>query len=82
MAITIITQLCLALLALLMVGALPVIKNPPTQTPEKPKPPQPEENLSYNRYLQEIVSALETDEHFKEKLKNAEQVDIRVSFGY
>lgn len=39
----------------------------------------PEEQLSYSRYLQEIVQALETDEDFRKKLSDSEQVDIRVS---
>lgn len=35
--------------------------------------------LEYERYLKEVVNALETDEEFRKKLDNASDVDIRVS---
>jgi hypothetical protein len=35
--------------------------------------------VEYNRYLEEVVQALESDPQFREKLKNAEDADIRVS---
>jgi hypothetical protein len=35
--------------------------------------------LEYNRYLQEVVQALESDPKFREKLEKAEVADIRVS---
>lgn len=35
--------------------------------------------LEYERYLKEVVNALETDEEFRKKLDNATDVDIRVS---
>jgi nucleobindin len=34
--------------------------------------------LEYNRYLQEVVQALESDPKFREKLEKAEVADIRV----
>lgn len=37
------------------------------------------ENLEYERYLREVVNALETDDEFRKKLDNATDVDIRVS---
>lgn len=82
MAVTRITQLGIVLLVgCTLLSALPVKKIPPPPPPvvQDQNHSPPEESLSYNRYLQEIVAALETDENFKEKMKNAEQVDIRVS---
>lgn len=35
--------------------------------------------MEYERYLKEVVNALETDEEFRKKLDNATDVDIRVS---
>lgn len=37
--------------------------------------------LEYERYLKEVVNALETDPEFRKKLDNATDVDIRVSFA-
>jgi len=37
--------------------------------------------LEYNRYLQEVVQALESDPQFREKLEKAEVADIRVRFA-
>lgn len=34
--------------------------------------------LEYERYLKEVVNALETDPEFRKKLDNATDVDIRV----
>ncbi|CAG2055034.1 unnamed protein product, partial [Timema podura] len=36
-------------------------------------------NIEYNRYLKEVVTALESDPEFRAKLEKAEEVDIRVS---
>lgn len=35
--------------------------------------------LEYERYLKEVVNALETDPEFRKKLDNASEVDVRVS---
>lgn len=80
------TRVAVALLALSAVCsfgafALPVAR-PATTTTAVPDVKQQEESpemqLSYSRYLHEIVQALETDQDFKDKLQKAEQVDIRV----
>jgi hypothetical protein len=34
--------------------------------------------VEYNRYLKEVVTALESDPEFKMKLEKAEESDIRV----
>nr|CAD7420158.1 unnamed protein product [Timema poppensis] len=34
-------------------------------------------NIEYNRYLKEVVTALESDPEFRAKLEKAEEVDIR-----
>lgn len=36
-------------------------------------------NLEYERYLKEVVGALESDPDFRQKLDNATEVDVRVS---
>lgn len=36
-------------------------------------------NLEYERYLKEVVSALESDPDFRQKLDNATEIDVRVS---
>lgn len=36
--------------------------------------------LHYDRYLREVIEYLEKDPHFKEKLKNADMDEIKVSF--
>lgn len=36
-------------------------------------------NLEYERYLKEVVNALESDQEFRAKLDNASEVDVRVS---
>jgi hypothetical protein len=36
--------------------------------------------VEYNRYLKEIVTALESDAEFKTKLEKAEESDIRVCY--
>lgn len=35
--------------------------------------------LEYERYLKEVVSALESDPDFRQKLDNASEIDVRVS---
>jgi hypothetical protein len=37
--------------------------------------------IEYNRYLKEVVTALDSDPEFKSKLEKAEESDIRVSKG-
>lgn len=34
--------------------------------------------MEYHRYLKEVISALESDPEFREKLEKAQYVDIRV----
>lgn len=36
-------------------------------------------NFEYERYLKEVVEALESDHEFRAKLEKAEEADIRVS---
>lgn len=36
-------------------------------------------NLEYERYLKEVVNALESDKVFRQKLDNATEIDVRVS---
>lgn len=38
-------------------------------------------NIEYERYLKEVVSALESDPEFRKKLDNATEVDVRVRTG-
>lgn len=38
-----------------------------------------EYQVEYNRYLREVVQALETDTNFRAKLEKANEDDIRVS---
>lgn len=37
--------------------------------------------LEYERYLKEVVNALESDPEFRKKLDNATEADVRVSFS-
>lgn len=37
--------------------------------------------LEYERYLKEVVEALESDPDFRKKLENAPEADIRVSIS-
>lgn len=39
---------------------------------------QDEFDIEYDRYLKEVVQALESDPQFRDKLQNAEDADIRV----
>lgn len=60
--------------------ALPVTK---TKKDEEEKPAQPatpdvETALEYERYLKEVVEALESDPEFRKKLDKAPEADIRV----
>lgn len=36
--------------------------------------------MEYDRYLKEVVQALESDPQFRQKLEKAEDTDIRVIF--
>lgn len=38
--------------------------------------------LEYERYLKEVVNALESDPEFRKKLDNASEVDVRVSIPF
>eukprot|EP00088_Acartia_fossae_P025565 TRINITY_DN2638_c2_g1_i8.p1 TRINITY_DN2638_c2_g1~~TRINITY_DN2638_c2_g1_i8.p1 ORF type:complete len:551 (-),score=209.50 TRINITY_DN2638_c2_g1_i8:1174-2826(-) len=73
----------LLLLALLVpcIVAPPVDKNQGKGTGEGPKQNETQEDwnlgLEYNKYLQEVVSILESDQEFKKKLENAKVEDIR-----
>ncbi|KAF6201640.1 hypothetical protein GE061_004033, partial [Apolygus lucorum] len=69
-----------------IVGPPAVVKQPPANqtVPEHPdnleKPDDDLEtryNLEYNRYLKEVVDALESDPEFRRKLETAEEVDFR-----
>lgn len=75
--------LALAVAASLVV-ALPVTQNKkedkgkdPSSTPG---PADVEAALEYERYLREVVEALEADPEFRKKLDKAPEADIRVSF--
>ena len=65
------------------IHSLPVITQPTTTTaaPKPEEPDSPMENLEniieYERYLKEVVNALESDPQFREKLNNAQENDIR-----
>uniref|UniRef100_A0A182MWH0 EF-hand domain-containing protein n=1 Tax=Anopheles culicifacies TaxID=139723 RepID=A0A182MWH0_9DIPT len=75
-------------LLLLVAGLVPTILSLPVVT-QKPKPAENEENhtdstvermeniIEYNKYLQEVVSVLESDPVFAEKLQKAAESDIR-----
>ncbi|KAJ6644268.1 Nucleobindin-2, partial [Pseudolycoriella hygida] len=58
------------------VFSLPVT-TPTTTKPPYGGPPDLPHNLEYERYLKEIVEALETDPDFREKLNKATEDDIR-----
>lgn len=62
--------------------ALPVTKNKKDEKEEKPSvpaTPDVETALEYERYLKEVVEALESDPEFRKKLDKAPEEDIRVS---
>uniref|UniRef100_A0A182Y169 Uncharacterized protein n=1 Tax=Anopheles stephensi TaxID=30069 RepID=A0A182Y169_ANOST len=76
-------------LLLLVVSLVPTILGLPVVT-QKPKAPEKEEEkhddsnvermeniIEYNKYLQEVVSVLESDPVFAEKLQKAAESDIR-----
>lgn len=67
-----------------LVATLPVTQN---KKDEKEKDPSStpaaadvETALEYERYLREVVEALEADPEFRKKLDKAPDADIRVSF--
>ncbi|XP_004535529.1 nucleobindin-2 [Ceratitis capitata] len=60
--------------------ALPVTKNKKEEMEEAPKPAEPQDvetALEYERYLKEVVEALESDPDFRKKLDKAPEADIR-----
>lgn len=74
-------------IAALLVGCivytcgLPVTKTKKTEDekPSTPATPDVETALEYERYLKEVVEALESDPDFRKKLDKAPEADIRVS---
>ncbi|XP_034255892.1 nucleobindin-2 isoform X2 [Thrips palmi] len=58
-----------------------VVAPPVTQTTKSPNDIDQKENddfsVEYNRYLKEVVQALESDPQFRDKLQKAEDTDIR-----
>ena len=63
-------------------NALPVTKNKKEEKEEAsvtPATPDVETALEYERYLKEVVEALESDPDFRKKLDKAPEADIRVS---
>ncbi|XP_055324391.1 nucleobindin-2 isoform X2 [Sitodiplosis mosellana] len=69
--------LALALLVNIVVGRAVSKKKEEQQVEEHPEPSVQEDALEYERYLKEVVNALETDPEFRKKLDNATDVDIR-----
>jgi len=57
----------------------PIFSLPVTKTTKKPveEPADLQHNLEYERYLKEIVTALESDPDFRQKLNDASEDDIR-----
>ena len=80
------TLLLLALGCLLVLTtALPVTKNKKDEKKKEeesstPATPDVETALEYERYLKEVVEALESDPDFRSKLDKAPEADIRVGF--
>lgn len=67
---------------LLACCALPVTKTKKDEKKEEtstPESPNVETALEYERYLKEVVDALESDPEFRKKLDKAPEADIRVS---
>jgi len=72
----------LALIAISSVVALPVTQNkkePKEAESSTPATADVETALEYERYLREVVEALEADPEFRKKLDKAPEADIRVS---
>ncbi|XP_065348786.1 nucleobindin-2 isoform X2 [Cloeon dipterum] len=73
-------------LSLVLVNIVQVVVGPPVTANKKGEADKKDEEqkgadwdigLEYNRYLQEVVQALESDPEFREKLEKAEVADIR-----
>ncbi|CAB3369427.1 Hypothetical predicted protein [Cloeon dipterum] len=73
-------------LSLVLVNIVQVVVGPPVTANKKGEGDKKDEEqkgadwdigLEYNRYLQEVVQALESDPEFREKLEKAEVADIR-----
>jgi len=71
-------------LVVTFVAALPVTQNKKEEKGKEqsstPAPADVETSLEYERYLREVVEALEADPEFRKKLDKAPEADIRVSF--
>ncbi|XP_037034651.1 nucleobindin-2 isoform X3 [Bradysia coprophila] len=67
------------IILLFFVALSPILSLPVTKTTKKPveETGDLEHNLEYERYLKEIVEALESDPEFRQKLNNASEDDIR-----
>lgn len=67
----------------LLSSALPVTKTKKDEKKEEtstPESPDVETALEYERYLKEVVEALESDPEFRKKLDKAPEADIRVGY--
>lgn len=77
-------MLALSLITSLVV-ALPVTQNKKEENGKEPSSTPAtadvEAALEYERYLREVVEALEADPEFRKKLDKAPEADIRVSFA-
>lgn len=66
----------------ILTSALPVTKTKKDEETKKddaaPATPDVETALEYERYLKEVVEALESDPEFRKKLDKAPEADIRV----
>lgn len=74
-------MLSTAIVLLQFSEALPVSKNKKEEkeeAPVTPATPDVETALEYERYLKEVVEALESDPDFRKKLDKAPEADIRV----
>ncbi|XP_017090078.2 nucleobindin-2 [Drosophila bipectinata] len=73
----------IALISISWVSALPVTQNKKADKDTKeadastPAPADVETSLEYERYLREVVEALEADPEFRKKLDKAPEADIR-----
>lgn len=73
-----------ALISISGISALPVTQNKKSDKDTKeadsttPAPADVETSLEYERYLREVVEALEADPEFRKKLDKAPEADIRV----
>ncbi|BFZ15974.1 hypothetical protein BsWGS_19013 [Bradybaena similaris] len=78
MRLHVLSSLCFLLVALTPLLAKPVKRGPPQPRPvEGGSPEQHDTGLAYDRYLRQVVEALETDPKFKEKLEKANVSEIK-----